>query len=173
MIQGTDLSPIQPPWVPPNCKFLVDDCEGPWAFADDQKFDYIHVRGMGGTIKDWPAFYAEIYKNLKPGGYVELQEYETWFSSVEDPTLSRAPTCKEWQENVNRAANSFGKKLDNARDHKQPLADAGFLDVVDNPHVCPIGPWPKNKKAKEIGRFEVCRRSSLIDPANCPSLFTW
>jgi hypothetical protein len=29
-ILGVDLSPIQPEWVPPNVKFMVDDVESPW-----------------------------------------------------------------------------------------------------------------------------------------------
>lgn len=29
-VLGTDLSPIQPTWVPPNCKFEVDDLEQDW-----------------------------------------------------------------------------------------------------------------------------------------------
>jgi hypothetical protein len=28
-ILGVDLSPIQPEWVPPNVKFMVDDVESP------------------------------------------------------------------------------------------------------------------------------------------------
>lgn len=31
-ITGTDLSPIQPSWIPPNCRFEVDDMELPWTF---------------------------------------------------------------------------------------------------------------------------------------------
>jgi cyclopropane fatty-acyl-phospholipid synthase-like methyltransferase len=33
-VVGTDLSPIQPSWVPPNCRFEVDDAERRWIFAD-------------------------------------------------------------------------------------------------------------------------------------------
>lgn len=29
-IIGTDLSPVQPSWVPPNCKFEIDDFELDW-----------------------------------------------------------------------------------------------------------------------------------------------
>lgn len=36
---GTDLSPIQPVYVPPNCSFEVDDAEDPWLFS--HKFDYV------------------------------------------------------------------------------------------------------------------------------------
>lgn len=27
---GTDLSPIQPEFIPPNCQFLIEDCEDDW-----------------------------------------------------------------------------------------------------------------------------------------------
>jgi SAM-dependent methyltransferase len=30
-VHGIDLSPIQPKWVPSNCRFTVDDAEGDWS----------------------------------------------------------------------------------------------------------------------------------------------
>ena len=29
-VLGTDLSPVQPSWAPPNCRFEVDDFEQDW-----------------------------------------------------------------------------------------------------------------------------------------------
>lgn len=29
-VLGTDLSPVQPNWAPPNCRFEVDDFEQDW-----------------------------------------------------------------------------------------------------------------------------------------------
>lgn len=57
---GTDLSPIQPNWVPPNLSFEMNDCCKPWQFG--QKFDFIHIRVLTGSVADWPAFYAEAFK---------------------------------------------------------------------------------------------------------------
>ena len=37
-VLGTDLSPIQPSWVPPNLSFLVDDVESEWAYARTEAF---------------------------------------------------------------------------------------------------------------------------------------
>src|SRR2546421_1072670 len=62
---GTDLSPIQPQWVPPNCKFEIDDCASEWTF-EKGSFDFIHVRGLYGCIRDWPAFYREVHKCVYP-----------------------------------------------------------------------------------------------------------
>lgn len=47
---GTDLSPIQPTWVPPNLKFFVDDVESDWSYNVDNHFDFIHGRMMGGAL---------------------------------------------------------------------------------------------------------------------------
>lgn len=33
-------SPIQPSWIPPNCKFEVDDAETDWTYPSDS-FDLI------------------------------------------------------------------------------------------------------------------------------------
>jgi hypothetical protein len=58
---GTDLSPTQPGWVPPNCKFEIDDCTEEWTFKE-ARFDFIHVRSLYGCIRDWQSFYSEVYK---------------------------------------------------------------------------------------------------------------
>jgi len=68
IVIGTDLSPIQPTWVPPNCKFYIDDAEAELAYPMDEHFDFIHGRGLSGGIADWPRFYGQVYQNLKPGG---------------------------------------------------------------------------------------------------------
>lgn len=51
-VLGVDLSPIQPDWLPPNVKFLVDDVESPWLHPRNH-FDYIHSRHTVMAIKDW------------------------------------------------------------------------------------------------------------------------
>jgi hypothetical protein len=54
---GTDLSPIQPSFVPPNLRFEIDDATEPWVYPDNE-FDLVHVRALYGAIADWPAFYS-------------------------------------------------------------------------------------------------------------------
>jgi len=46
--------------VPPNCKFLVDDLNSPWVFAE--KFDLIHTRCMTPAIKDWARYLSQAYE---------------------------------------------------------------------------------------------------------------
>jgi hypothetical protein len=88
---------------------------------------------MGGSIKDWKMLYGEIYKHLKPGGWVEIQEYETWIlpSNTEDEL---PPHLLKWQQSVNEASETFGKNLNVAKDHKENMIAAGFVDVEDIIH---------------------------------------
>ena len=72
-IIGTDLSPIQPPWVPPNVKFEVDDAEQEWTYPKDH-FDLVHTRIMNAFLQNWDRFLKQAYDHLKPGGWMECQE---------------------------------------------------------------------------------------------------
>ena len=74
LVEGIDLSPIQPNWVPPNCQFYVDDFEAQWTYKPDEKFDYIHGRALAACVADWPKLFGQMYENLNEGGYVEFQE---------------------------------------------------------------------------------------------------
>lgn len=69
---GTDLSPVQPHYVPPNCRFYIEDAETEWTF--EEKFDYIHGRMLIVGIKNWARFFEQSFKYLKPGGWIELQD---------------------------------------------------------------------------------------------------
>ena len=43
-VQGIDLYPPPDTWVPPNCKFEVDDVLKKWMFKENGKFDLVHIR---------------------------------------------------------------------------------------------------------------------------------
>lgn len=60
-IMGTDLSPIQPKWLPPNARMFVEDCEGP-EWMHGQGFDLVHFRGMAGILRDIDAMVLNAYR---------------------------------------------------------------------------------------------------------------
>jgi len=49
-ILGLDLSPIQPLWIPPNVKFVIDDVEDEW--ANGGEWDFAHFRNMALVLRD-------------------------------------------------------------------------------------------------------------------------
>jgi SAM-dependent methyltransferase len=154
LVIGTDLSPIQPTNVPPNVKFYVDDIEGEWTYGPDEKFDFVHGRALGGSIMDFARLYRRIYDNMEPGGWVEMQEYETEFFSNDDPTLSNMPNCKRLGNLVNEASEKAGAFFMIVQEQKQKLIEAGFEDVREDIYKVPVGLWAKGRKLKELGLFQ-------------------
>lgn len=61
-MQGIDLYPPPDTWVPPNCKFTVDDVVKPWMFT--QKFDLIHIRWLYGALTElqFDLLYKQAYE---------------------------------------------------------------------------------------------------------------
>jgi len=154
VVVGTDLSPIQPGMVPPNCIFYVDDFESEWTFGLDEAFDFIHGRGISHSVKDFGLLYSRIYHNLKPGGWVEINEYESYVGSDDDPNLEKIPNIVKWMALCKEAGTKFGKSISSAPEQKQYMIDAGFYNVSDKIYKVPIGPWPVEPKLKEIGMYQ-------------------
>lgn len=147
-IVGNDLSPIQPDWIPPNVKFLVDDVEKDW--AEPIQYDYIHCRYMAGSIVDWPRLMKQIYDNLKPGGWVEFQETANTMYS-EDDSLKLDNALVLMMNYLKEACDKIGRTLDPAPHFKSWAEDAGFAKVKEERFKLPIGGWPKDPRLKEIG----------------------
>lgn len=151
IVKGTDLSPIQPRWIPSNCVFEVDDFESPWDFS--HAFDFIYARNLAGSVRDFPALYQSIIANLNPGGWVEIVDFAgDWFSD-DDPELERAPSIREWAKLQQEASAKFGKVHNVAHLHKRRLIDTGFQNVHEEVYKVPVNPWAKDPKLKELGRY--------------------
>ncbi|KAJ5864248.1 uncharacterized protein N7529_006164 [Penicillium soppii] len=137
---GTDLSPIQPSWVPPNCRFIVDDAEADWLYSRSQPFDYIHARDMGGAIADWSRLLAQSFQHLRPGGWIELCEFEVMLRS-DDDSIAIAPTLCEFLGHLVLASMQFKRPMNIAEHHRRHLIEAGFEDVRDE--VYKVRPLPR------------------------------
>jgi len=126
VVHGTDISPIQPEWVPPNCHFYIDDVENDWVFK--QPFDYIHGRSMGGVIGDWKKFHAEAFKHTKPGGWLEIQDFEGHFG-CDDGTLKADSWMVQWTSEMEKGSAVFGKSYTAIVSQRRYMIDAGFVNV--------------------------------------------
>ncbi|KAL1845486.1 hypothetical protein Plec18167_001433 [Paecilomyces lecythidis] len=165
---GTDLSPIQPKWVPPNCSFEVDDYEVDWVYR--RPFDFIHARELEGCIADEDALFRRVFEHLAPGGYFEIQGVYAQLAS-DDNTASKATNAQTWLKTLCEALAKFGKPVDTATNWERRLKDAGFVDVHQEVHKLPIGSWPKDPKLKEIGKFQSVQELQVID-SYTPGIFS-
>ncbi|KNG82938.1 putative SAM domain methyltransferase [Aspergillus nomiae NRRL 13137] len=165
---GTDLSPIQPSWVPPNCAFEIDDFELPWNFA--QPFDFIHARSVEGSVKDFPHLFRQAHQHLVPGGWFEMMEPTVGIFS-DDDSISNAPYLSEWRDMLIEASRKFGKEMGVAKNYKQWMTEAGFTDVTEEIFKVPFSPWAKDPKLKELGRYQQANMLEALD-AYSLALFT-
>lgn len=167
---GTDVSPIQPEWVPPNVSFQIDDAEAEWAFPADS-FDFIHIRCLGGSVRDWPALLKQCYKHLRSGGKIEISECRARLC-CDDGSYGPSRTSYKWVEDFYKIADTLGVDFDPFPKFAGWLRDAGYANVSDAEKVCPIGGWPKGKKLKELGKvFKYQFINSAVDSYSL-ALFT-
>ncbi|KAI9370121.1 methyltransferase [Aspergillus egyptiacus] len=158
---GNDLSPIQPSWVPPNCRFEVDDFEQTWSYS--QPFDYIHGRELEGFIRDHDRVFSEAFRCLKPGGYFEIASIEV-NSFSDDGTHLKAKCLLEGIKHVHEASRKFGKDMLTAETWKARFEKIGFVNVTEEVYKLPQSPWPKDPKLKELGRYHQVNVFEAIPP---------
>lgn len=147
---GTDISPIQPAFVPPNCRFELDNCELDWTYPDNT-FDYIHVSGLTGCVQDWPKFYAECLRTLKPGGWLEQKEYALPIEGNEEP-LPADCVWHDWGRIFREAGTRMGRSFEVPNHWEKWLREGGFQGELHQSQIrVPIGGWPAETKWKEVG----------------------
>ncbi|CUS10320.1 unnamed protein product [Tuber aestivum] len=157
---GTDLSPIQPTMVLPNCRFEVDDAELGWTWPPNH-FDFIHSRLLGQSIKNWERFLEQIFHHLKPGGYIELIEH---LMDVRSDDGSYPPGCalRVYMHNLNLSLEQMGVPNIATR-LKEFVIKAGFVEVREEVRNMPWGPWPKDPRMKEIGYWALLNSDTSFE----------
>lgn len=155
VVIGTDLSPIQPEYVPPNLRFEVDDAEDSWTFS--HKFDYIHGRMLVTCFQSHLAVFKSAFDFLRPGGYIELQDLSLPFLGIDEKWDGSA--FQRWMGLLMDGAKSVGKDWSRVPKYKAYLEEIGFVDVVERKFPCPIGPWAKGTKNKTLG---VLGRANIL-----------
>lgn len=154
---GTDISPIQPSWVPPNCSFHIEDAQLEWTYAPNS-FDFVHIRALYGSIKDWPALYREAYLATKPGGWVENFEFTIRLHS-DLPEIRDDPDhiFKRWANVFIEAGERMGRSLrigmnGNIARH---MYETGFVNITQKSYQVPVGAWSSDPTYQKIGLYNL------------------
>ena len=164
---GTDLSPIQPEYVPDNVRFEIDDLESEWLFKPN-RFDLIHSRYMIGAVANWKRMIAQAFgyvqgqprvdllsltggRHCRPGGYLEIQELDVHTMRSDDGTDAAAHNLKEYGRLLREAMRKYKKPMPGHRDFKPLLEEAGFIDVEEHFKKMPLNGWSGDDTLKEVG----------------------
>ncbi|KAK0658353.1 Secondary metabolism regulator LAE1 [Lasiodiplodia hormozganensis] len=151
LVQGVDLSPIQPTWLPPNVKFLVDDAEAPWVYPTDY-FDLVHARHTVQAFRNYLGMLKQAHRHLRPGGWVELHEMN-YTPSCDDGSMPDDYQLAKLLSLIGQGLAAMGINLDGVHNIKSQLRDAGFVNVRERTFKLPFGPWPKDRLLKKVGTY--------------------
>lgn len=151
-VLGVDIAATQPPFVPPNCQFEIDDVEEDWPYRPAH-FDMIHARDLMTAVRDWPRLINQAYTHLKPGGWCQLASTIPG-ARTDDNTIPPNSGYVESGRLYFEIAEKMGAPLDAPRHWAEQMREAGFTEVRDEVIKLPMGPWPRSKRLRTVGRLE-------------------
>ncbi|QGI69122.1 hypothetical protein CEK26_013079 [Fusarium fujikuroi] len=159
-VLGTDISAVQPAFVPLNCSFQIEDAQLDWTFKPDE-FDFIHIRYLYGAIDDWKKLYRQAFAHVRPGGWVESLEIDIETHS-ENPRIEKGRRT-HFQEMLPVGGWPQDKKL------KQiGLYNGAFIDhSIDAFAIFPIGEilgWSEEEVTILVSQM----RKALKEPRALP-----
>ncbi|KAI9824747.1 MAG: hypothetical protein M1832_001574 [Thelocarpon impressellum] len=146
-VTGTDLSAIQPDAVPSNVFFEVDNAEEEWTFSS--QYDLIHARNLSGSFRSWQAIYEECFRHLKPGGYLEVID----FDYPEMDALLPNSVIAIYVGAVREAADRAGRPWGIGHLKRSMFEAAGFEEVKVTTMEVPLGPWPDDPVERSVGKM--------------------
>ena len=111
------------------CTSQIDDCEQEWTF-DDNSLDFVHLRLLNGSIKDWDALFKQAYRCLKPGGWIESVETSPFVFS-EDGSVDDKSALSQWGKIFQAGGSKIGRSWTVVEDGVQErgMEAAGFKKV--------------------------------------------
>ncbi|KAE9572614.1 hypothetical protein CGMCC3_g11338 [Colletotrichum fructicola] len=108
------------------------------------------IRSFGNPARV-VSFNSHCFENLKPGGYVELQEAESNIFSA-DGICERGAFYKSLSY-VASALEVFGCPFIPLDTLTSLLPEAGFVEVTDRRFIWPLNTWPRDPYLKELGSW--------------------
>ncbi|KAI0487610.1 S-adenosyl-L-methionine-dependent methyltransferase [Xylaria cf. heliscus] len=168
-VTGIDLSPIQPTYLsaPPNVTFEICDAEDEWTFQ--RPFDLVHMRAMVTCFRNPRAVFAEAYRSLAPGGFIELRDPILPFQFLTPPPDGCA--LQLWCDKLMEAARLAGRNWDVATRYAQMLGEIGFVNVTERREVIALSPWVKGQQNKQLSLLLQHDILNMLEPM-CMALFT-
>lgn len=134
----------------PNVTFQLDDAREEWVYSEP--FDLVHMRGLSGAFRDWNFVYEQAFKNLKPGGYIEVSDIDPAGNTI-NVRNSESSYLSIYGSAMRSASELSGYPRD--LNHLRPamLSAAGFVDVRVFESEVPIGLWPADLQGKTLGKM--------------------
>ncbi|EAQ91336.1 hypothetical protein CHGG_03271 [Chaetomium globosum CBS 148.51] len=147
---GTDIAPIQPTQqVPFNIEFHIENAEEEW-IRPANAVDLVHLRNLQGAFSDWHFIYNQAFACIKPGGWIEVIDWEDFFADENYLTFYPEGSAPHvFTKAVLDAAELAGKPRDSQHLKKERLLEAGFVDIQESVYDLGIG----SRESSSYGKF--------------------
>jgi hypothetical protein len=111
-----------------HSQFRIDDIDKPWVFS--QSLDLTHSRVCSGVaIRSLPDYLAQAYQHLRPGGWVEAQEFDLKPLS-DDNSFPPDSQIIEWHELFHAGMLAGGCNTPiSVQEMRRFMEEAGFVNV--------------------------------------------
>ena len=123
------------------------------------RFDLIHQRLLvcGLRRTDWPIALAEIHRALRPGGWVQLGEYNSNWGS--------GPYALKQIAVYEAIAEHRGQNIHVNKELPELLKNAGFVDVRVERRSLPLGAWGGERGKRAALQVVVPTPPDVVDEA--------
>lgn len=160
---GTDISPIQPTWVPPNVKFSIDDCLLEWTWPENY-FNFVHIRAMYGSIPDYGALYKKAFRHIAPGGWLQSLEMDVKIES-DHVNIPEDHIFNQWADLFYQGGEKTGRTFTISHGHKMKelMEEAGFVGIVEKKVKVPLHGWPKDQRLQHAGYLAQLALDQSLD----------
>ncbi|KAH9206927.1 hypothetical protein DL95DRAFT_314596, partial [Leptodontidium sp. 2 PMI_412] len=136
---GIDICPMQPVWLAANVEFELDNFDSPDYEEQQHRYDYIHGRGLRGSVTNWPRLLGTAFRAIRPGGWIELAQDDIHLTH-NDGKLD--PMLGWWVKEIIRAGKKSKKSFDICGRLEEWVEGAGFINVKKIIIPVPVGCAP-------------------------------
>lgn len=92
--------------------------------------------------------------NLQPGGWFEFHDL-TFPVGNDDNTLTKDHAVYKWSQYMLEVSRRINQNFENPPKYAEWMREAGFVNVQQILLKCPSNPWPKDKKYKTLGLWNL------------------
>lgn len=116
---------------------------------------------MAGAFESWEFMYDEAFKHLKPGGWIEVLDFDNHGKILS--YFKPDSAIHSFLDAVNDAMKDSGR--DRSANHMttQSLIDAGFVNTKLVEMDIPIGIWPEDKKEKSMAKVFLVAQLCAVE----------
>ncbi|KAI0158820.1 S-adenosyl-L-methionine-dependent methyltransferase [Pestalotiopsis sp. NC0098] len=155
---GTDLSPIQPSYIPTNCQFEIDDAEDEWLYR--QKFSFIHSRGNHLSFQSPETVVSSAFNALARHGWFESQDIVLPLKC--DDNSWEGSAIQKWNNTIAECFRLSGRRS-YVEEYAQMFRDIGLDNVTERLFVWPVSPWPQGPRNQHLRELSTIARRNLLE----------